>query len=694
MSAYSASRMIKFLLLLTLLFGRSAAQTFSGAGGIIPDDGNAIVYTINVPVLSPSVINSSFGLESVCININHTWDEDLVIVLIAPDGTILTLAANNGGSGHNYTGTCFVDTATNSIINGTAPFNGDYRPVDDMGIINNGQSAIGNWSLYILDTYAYADAGTLLNWSITFGDNPAQPFPFTDSDLPLFIINTNGQYIPDDPRILVDFSVIDNGIGFRNAPSDPAAWSGHAMIELRGSSSQSFPKKSFGFETTGPDSIPLDIGLLGLPPEHDWILNANYTDKTLMRNVMAYDLWRSTGKWASRCRYGELFLNGQYQGVYILMEKIKRGNDRLDIARLDPDENAGDNLTGGYILKIDKLTGGGTGWNSPWPPPQSGSGQTIFIQYEYPSADSISAQQVYYIQEFVDSFETALAGPNFADPQLGYRKYMNEASLIDYFLLNEISKNIDGYRLSTFFYKDKRSNSAVLRMGPPWDYDLAWRNADYYGGDDPAGWAYESVSAGDGFQTPFWWDKLMQDPLFTEHLRCRWETLRAGIYLESSLYSYIDSLAALLNESMGRNFERWPILGVYVWPNPSPIPSDYAGEISNLKAWLHNRISWLDNNIPGNCTVAMDETERALLHPVAFPNPCENQLRLIWDASQLSIRKVYILSIDGKRCVEQIVDDNAPVGKMLIDLSSMLPGVYMIHFESEQWIEPLRVIKM
>lgn len=683
-----------FQICVLLCIGQNAAQTFNGSGGSIPDDGNSVVFSINVPALTPSTINSSFGLESVCVNITHTWDADLVLVLIAPDGTMITLAANNGGSGHDFISCCFVDSAANSIVSGSAPFSGYFRPVDGMGIINNGQSAIGNWSLYILDTYAYADAGTLINWSITFGNQPAQPFPFTDSDLPLFVINTNGQYIPDDPRVMVDFAVIDNGAGQRNALTDPATWTGNAMIELRGSSSQGFPKKSYGFETTSGDSIPINISLLGLPAEHDWILNANYTDKTLMRNVMAYDLWRSTGRWASRCRYGELFLNGQYQGVYILMEKIKRGNNRLDIARLDPDENTGDNLTGGYIIKIDKLTGGGTGWTSPWPPFQSGAGQTIFMQYDYPSADSISPQQIYYIQSFVDSFETALAAPNFADPLLGYRKYMNEGSLIDYFLLNEISKNIDGYRLSTFFYKDKRSNSAVLRMGPPWDYDLAWRNADYYGGNIYSGWAYNCVDPGDGFQTPFWWDKLLQDPLFVIHLRCRWEELRSGIFSEPYLFNYVDSVASLLYESKDRNFERWPILGIYVWPNPSPIPVDYAGEIDNLKTWLHNRTQWLDANLPGNCNTGISDSDIDSCSPFVYPNPCSESFTLSWNADQMLVSELIILSLDGKICFRQNIDNVIHHGQININVSSLLPSIYMIKIVSNRWVEPIRLIKI
>ena len=183
---------------------------------------------------------------------------------------------------------------------------------------------------------------------------------FTSSNLPLVVINTNGQAIVDDPKIIANMGIIWNGPGNRNSLSDPMNnYNGKIAIEIRGSSSQMFPKKGYGFETRATDLSDIDVSLLGMPEENDWVLYAPYTDKTMIRDVLTYTLDASLGHWSPRCRYVELFLNGNYQGVYVLIEKIKRNKTRVDIAKLTLTDNVGEDLTGGYIVKIDKTTGGG-----------------------------------------------------------------------------------------------------------------------------------------------------------------------------------------------------------------------------------------------------------------------------------------------------------------------------------------------
>src|SRR5665811_1630254 len=186
------------------------------------------------------------------------------------------------------------------------------------------------------------------------------------SNLPLIYINTNGRQIPDNPKISAEMGIIWNGPGETNQTSNSFNhFNGKISIEIRGSSSQMFPKKSYGFETKDELGEDMDFPLLGLPEEEDWILYAPYSDKTLIRNVLTFVLAEPLGHYTPRCRFVELFLNNKYQGVYVLMEKIKRDKNRVDIANLKLEDNAGDELTGGYIVKIDKTTGsGGRGWYS------------------------------------------------------------------------------------------------------------------------------------------------------------------------------------------------------------------------------------------------------------------------------------------------------------------------------------------
>jgi len=674
---------ILMLLLLKTLY----SQTYYGSGGNIPDNGNSIDFTIQVQNLQPAAINTTnFGLESVCVNISHTWDADLDIRLIAPDGTQVQLTAGLGGDGDNYSVTCFNGNATVSIVSAHAPFNGTFRPIGSLGMVNNGQNANGTWTLRILDTYAYADAGTLHDWNFTFGNNPSDFFSLDSSDIPIVLINTFGQHIPDEPKITAHLGIIDNGPGQVNHLNDPFnGYDGFIGIELRGSSSQSFPKKPYALETRDSSGSNLNVSLLGMPAENDWCLIPNYSDKTLMRNSFTYDMARNMGYWAPRSRFCEVLVNGEYQGVYALMEKIKKDNNRVNISTLLPSDITGDALTGGYIIKIDKPTGAGNdGWESPFLPPVNNNGQRIFFQYHYPKPDEIQQQQKNYIQAFIDTFETVLHSPQFNNPITGYYKYADLNSFVDYFILNELSKNVDGYRLSAFLYKDRNSQGGKVVMGPVWDFDLAYRNADYCGGDDFTGWAYQfgNMCDGDGWQLPFWWEKLLTDTVFTNTIKCRWVQLRNTLLDTTVIFTYIDSVHALINNAQVRNFQQWPILGVYVWPNPQPIPQTYNEEILSLKKWFRNRLQWLDNNLPGHCFNTGLTIENNTHEISLFPNPVSSVLSL--DFSENILPEHYIIISPPKNVVQQGVFSNNNYNIKLN--ASLKSGLYFIKIYTNRGI--------
>jgi subtilisin-like proprotein convertase family protein len=180
------------LLLCILLTTQLSAQTFNGSGGSISDDNQPNYFTINVSGLSPSLLNASHGLVSVCLSITHTYDSDLNVKLVAPDQTEILLFGGIGGGDDNFTNTCLVGSASNNITSGAAPFTGSFGPMDIMGNVNNGQNGNGTWKLKITDTYAQ-DAGNLLNWSITFGNNATAPLTVDSTVLPLVLIDTYGQ---------------------------------------------------------------------------------------------------------------------------------------------------------------------------------------------------------------------------------------------------------------------------------------------------------------------------------------------------------------------------------------------------------------------------------------------------------------------------------------------------------------------
>lgn len=690
--------MEKSLLIFILAFQSlfSVAQTFtSNNGGSIPDGGPMVQFPIAVSNL-PSSIDSSLGVTTVCLNITHTYDANLNISLQSPDGTIVNLSIGDGGEGDNFDSTCFNAAATTSISNAGAPFTGTFIPQGLMGSFNNGQNPNGIWNLLIEDTFA-VDSGTLINWSITFGNNPPVPFSFTSSNLPIVVINTGGVNIPSEPKIVAFMGIIYNGVGLRNYVTDAFNnYNNKIGIESRGSSSSSFPQTSYNFETRDINGTQKDTTILGMPAEHDWILYAPYDDKTCIRNVLSYDIANKTGHYASRTRYCELVLDGQYKGIYVVMEKVKRNANRVNISKILPTDITGDGLTGGYIIKVDRDDGPGSYWTSSHP---ALNGSNVNFVHVYPKNGTIVTQQRTYIQNYIDTLENVLAGSSFTDPVNGYRKYISVKSFIDFFILNEVSKNVDGYRLSTFFYKDKQSKGGKLKAGPAWDFNLAWWNADYCDGSLSTGWMYDfsNVCPFDDSQPNFWWKRLLDDSTYTAELKCRWLELRATTLNILNLNNYIDSLAANLDEAQTRHFTVWPILGQYTWPNPSPLPSNYPGEIASLKSWMADRISWMDANLPGTCTT-LGMTQNAIneQNVAVYPNPFANSFSINLYLKHAAKLKITVTDMLGRNIKYSNLEltSGANTIEMAIEEANMQKGIYILTVFSEEGTVTKKLTRM
>ncbi|MEA3444355.1 MAG: CotH kinase family protein, partial [Bacteroidota bacterium] len=416
--------------------------------------------------------------------------------------------------------------------------------------------------------------------------------------LPLFLINTKGQEIIDDPRITARLKVINN---INDNPNyligNPNEYNGQISIEIRGKTSQSFPKKSYSFETQNSDSSNNNISLLGMPPENDWILYAPYSDKSLLRNFLTFTWMREMGNYASRTRFCELFIDEEYRGIYVLMEKIKRDKNRVDINKIEPDDNTGNALTGGYIVKIDRPD---NGVSFDWVSPVhflNGNHFDVNYQFNYPDREDISNQQGNYIQNYITDFDWILIGNNFSYPETGYRKYIDIHSFIDFFIIEELSRDVDAYRLSTFMTKVRNSKGGKYFAGPIWDFNLAYGNAHYGDGWKTDGWALYNPNFGPGI--PFYWKRFEEDPVYVDLTLCRWNELKQNVLDTTKIVGQIDSLVLLLGDAVNRNFERWNILDHYVWPNYF-VGENYQEEIEYLKSWIKERISWIDANISGN----------------------------------------------------------------------------------------------
>ncbi|MEQ8711876.1 MAG: CotH kinase family protein [Cyclobacteriaceae bacterium] len=455
--------------------------------------------------------------------------------------------------------------------------------------------------------------------------NPTDPVTFAvdigDSEIPYIVINTGGQAIENEPKIPATMKVY---------VQSAEILSGNIGIEYRGSTSfRISDKKSFGIETWDMDGNDTDMEIFGFPEEEDWILNGHVVnlggdyafDRTLMYHYFGYNLYRDMGRYASRTRFVELELNGQYLGVYVFMEKLKRDKERINIEKLNPEDNEGEAITGGYILKIDKTAGGDLNINQPleyfennWAddaryteqisfrsqydifgepmdippygePYHSSMFRETYFLYEEPAADEITTQQKDYIADYVHQFETALLNDDFSTEVRTYTDYIDINSFVDYFLLNEIVRNVDGYRLSTYLQKDR---GGKLAMGPVWDLNIGYDTGDRV---PLNGWVinYNDYVDSDAWMMPFWWPRLLEDPVFRTAVKNRWNELRGSTLSTSRLQSLVDQNASYLidNGAVDRNYS--------VWSLPSPV--NYTESVASLREYLENRTLWMDQEI-------------------------------------------------------------------------------------------------
>ena len=429
---------------------------------------------------------------------------------------------------------------------------------------------------------------------------------FTSSNLPIVVINTNGQTITDEPGIVTDLGIIHNAGGVRNNLTDPFNhYTGKAKVEYRGCSSQNFPKKSLGIELRNVNFPLLDsaVALFGFPAESDWVLNASYTDKTFLRDVLTYRLSNQMGQYASRTKHVEVVIDGQYMGLYVFQEKIKRDAGRIAVSKLEPNDVSTAKISGGYIVKIDKWCGNQS--SHTWQSSHASAGSTnphYFIA-DYPNDDNITTAQFNYIKTYVNTFETVMSGTGFANATTGYPKYIKDSTFIDYFLLQEISSNNDAWRFSTYMHKERDSKGGKLRMGAPWDFNLAWGFLNNTSGNNYEGWRYEAP--GDpSFAVPFWVGKLLTDCKYALRTVSRFQNLRGSVLQMMPIGNFIDSMTVVLGEASNRNFVKWPTMNTMIWTDGagSYVGGSVATEVNYLKTWISNRLVWMDANIAAVAT--------------------------------------------------------------------------------------------
>jgi len=434
-------------------------------------------------------------------------------------------------------------------------------------------------------------------------------YAFTDSNLPIVVITTDNNpstgipyEILDNPRVLATMKIIYHPDGSRNYLTDVnntnfLNYTGRISIEIRGSTSQSLPKKPYGLTTLNQDNTTNNnISILGMPKENDWILNSLAFDPSLIRDFLSYDLYRSMGNYAARGVYCELMLNGVYKGLYIFMEKLKIDDNRINISKMTTADNSGQNLTGGYVTKCDKTTGGDpVAWNIPY---------ADFI-HDSPKPTEITTQQNTYIYNQFYALKN-LTGAQNSSITTGFPTIIDIPSFIDFMIMNELSSNVDGYMYSSYFHKDRNGK---LRAGPIWDFNLTY-------GNDLFSWGYDRSHTdvwqfNDGGNTgPVFWKDMFNNSTFQCYLVKRWLQLAAANQPlnYSVISSRIDQLVSHISEAAVREQAQWSAIG------------NHATQISSMKTWIQARIAWLNTKWV-NCTACSSVSVPALVISKIHYNP-------------------------------------------------------------------------
>ena len=460
-------------------------------------------------------------------------------------------------------------------------------------------------------------------------------------DLPIIFIDTKQKCLDNKltEKIPGTMKVLD---GATNNVADSAKGTFYNIgIKVRGQSSAMFPKPGYSLEVRDSTGEGMNVSMFGLPPADDWVLHGPYVDKSMLRNALAYWLFRQAGRYAPRTKHFDLYINGVYRGVYVMVEKIKRGKYRVNISKLKETDIAGDSLTGGYLWAFDKVgtnTGGG-GSNNQGGIEAEGfnTSDGLNVILHYPKKANIQKQQEEYLKKYLNDLEALFMNGKNGD---GYDKYVDLGSAVDYVLHQEITNNGDSYWCSFFLYKPKDKGGkdgkefkeGKVTLGPPWDFNLAMSNGGMMGYGGGNSWQIESKGGGGGMggfgfggggmgslKAPNWLSGLWKRSDYQSELKKRWAELRSGVWHTKVMDAYLDSMKTYLKSAADRNFKRWPNLGKNSGQGDSdPEPMKYCsgsgssgmnfgmggnnadtwdGEVEHLRKKMKERMQWMDQKL-------------------------------------------------------------------------------------------------
>ncbi len=373
---------------------------------------------------------------------------------------------------------------------------------------------------------------------------------------------------------------------------------GMGTVRLRGNTSMNYEKKPYRIRFDKKTRVLEGSKVESPARARKWTLINPYDDKTLMRNIVGFEVARRMQMdYVPYCQAVDVIVNGEYKGCYQLSDQVTVDKDRINIAAMEPEDKEEPNISGGYFLEMDGLAGYEESWFQ--------SKRGIPVTIKEPDSKSINAIQRYYIENYFNLMEQRLFAADYRNEKTGYRTILDLESFLRHFMTSEFTANSDMY-WSTYIYKDR--GDSLFRVGPVWDMNLAFDNdGRSYPNKNAPDWTYLFVHSYAG-TTNLWAERILSDPLAQDSLRSIWKhSKKENNMTNESLLAYVDSMALHLSRSQQLNFRRWKNMNDWLFNNPQ-IAGSYDGEVKVLKDFIRNRFVWIDNKLNKKYSDGSDKT--------------------------------------------------------------------------------------
>lgn len=577
-NAYSDSLVVgSNTLAIHLLNRNSGSSDLLSVPNLKTTTGSLIVPTVEGRLLTPTPRRTNTNLQASPVEFSRVGGAFV--------GSFqLTMTSAGLNETIRYTTDGSQPSATSSVYNGPITISSSTQ------VRARAFGSVGQLGPIAIETYSLTNASTS---------------NFT-SDLPIIVLENLAQGVPGEEFEDAAFALYetDDTTG-RSSLAGTADVTSVIGQHRRGSSTLNNAKPNLRIELRDALGEDLSMPLLDMPAESDWILYAPFRfDRALVRDTLLHDLSNQMGRYAVRTRFVEVYANtndgvlndADYLGVYVLMENIKRDDDRVDIAKLTPDDNTEPDITGGYIIKIDRADGeSGSSWKTSRDVPNRGGARFVHVE---PERIDMTDDQVDYIRDYVQELEDVLYGPNATDPVIGYEAYFDVEASIDHHILRVLSLEPDSFGLSTFLTKDR---GGKLSYGPIWDSDRSMGADVDSRSADPERW----FSGLDSFEFD-WWGELFSDPDFKQQWIDRWQELRQSTLSDANILATMNGQAAEVAEAQVRNFMQWPEVAPNGGTYAQPGLTGWEAEVSHLAGWLTTRLHWVDAQLIAAPTLGPD----------------------------------------------------------------------------------------